>query len=255
MYYFIFCIFAILLLSALIGLKRGLFKTLFGFLAVVISLTVTYVASPYVSSLIVKNTEIDEYIEQRVYEKIEADTRKSVEESLKDSGVTKNLSGLSKEETRNIMENNPDKATQVQRIDALNLPDYFKRLYIENNNDGVYDLLGVDNFYRYLARYTARLAINAIGLLATLLAARIILFLISLIIRKTMEEDPVLSGLDRFFGMVLGIAVGLVVVWIFMIIASIAFGNEFDAMIAENEILVKLNEYNLLLKVLTNGVK
>ena len=153
------------------------------------------------------------------------------------------------------MENNPDKATQVQRIDALNLPDYFKRLYIENNNDGVYDLLGVDNFYRYLARYTARLAINAIGLLATLLAARIILFLISLIIRKTMEEDPVLSGLDRFFGMVLGIAVGLVVVWIFMIIASIAFGNEFDAMIAENEILVKLNEYNLLLKVLTNGVK
>ena len=36
------------------------------------------------------------------------------------------------------------------------------------------------------------------------------------------------------------------------IIASIAFGSEYDTMIGGNEILIKLNEYNLLLRILTN---
>ena len=89
MYYIVFCIAAILLLSALIGLKRGLFKTLFGFLALVLSIGTTYIASPYVSAFIMENTEIDESIENAIYEKIEKDTKKSVEESLKDAGIKK----------------------------------------------------------------------------------------------------------------------------------------------------------------------
>lgn len=252
MYYIIFCVIAILILSALIGLKRGLFKTLFGFLAVILALGATYFVSPYVSSFIVENTEIDEYVEQKVYKKIETDTQKNVAESLKNSGVTTDLSKLTKEETKFLMENDPDKATQVQRLDSLNLPDYIRKLYIENNNDDVYKLLGVKSFYKYISQYTARLVVNVISLAVTFLAIRLVLLVISLIIRKTMEEEPILSGIDRFFGMILGLAVGLVVVWIFMIIASIAFGSEYDTMIGGNEILIKLNEYNLLLRILTN---
>ena len=66
MYYITFCVIAILIICALLGLKRGLFKTLFGLIAVVLSIGVTYVASPYISAYIVEHTEIDEYIENRI---------------------------------------------------------------------------------------------------------------------------------------------------------------------------------------------
>ena len=252
MYYIVFCIAAILLLSALIGLKRGLFKTLFGFLALVLSIGTTYIASPYVSAFIMENTDIDERIEDIIYEKIEKDTKKSVEESLKDAGIKKDLDKLSEEETKSLMENDPDKATQVQRIDSLNLPSHMKDLYIENNNDNIYSMLGVTGFYRYIAKYTSRLAVNAIGLIATFIALRLVLFLISLIIRKSMEADPVLSGADRFAGMILGLVAGIVVVWAFMIIAGLAFGSEFDSMIESSKIITFINNYNLLLKAITN---
>ncbi|MBO4863465.1 MAG: CvpA family protein [Eubacterium sp.] len=252
MYYIIFCILAILVLSALIGLKRGLFKTLFGFLALALSIGVTYFARPYVSAFIIEYTEVDDYIEEKIYKKIETDTQKNVAESLKDSGVTTDLSKLTLEETKYILENDPDKATQVAKIDGLNLPEYMKDLYIANNNDSVYEKIGVSTFYRYMAKYTAHLVVNAISFFATFIAIRLVLFLISLIIMKAMDEEPALSALDRFSGMLLGLAVGIGIVWIFMIIASLAFGSEFDEMIAGNRLIQLINDYNILLKVITS---
>ena len=67
-----------------------------------------------------------------------------------------------------------------------------------------------------------------------------------------MEADPVLSGADRFAGMLLGLAVGIVVVWVFMIIAGLAFGSEFDSMIESSKIITFINNNNLLLKAITN---
>ncbi len=254
MYYLVFCIIAILIMSALIGLKRGIFKTLFGFLAIVLSIVATYFASPYISSVIIEYTEIDNRIEDTIYKKIETDTQKSVAESLKNAGIKDDLSKLTEEETRYILENDPDKETQIKHIDSLNLPDNIRSIFITNNNDNMYDLLGVTSFYRYIARYTARLIVNVIAFAATFVVLRLVLFLISFIISRTMEESPVLSGMDRLAGMVLGLGVGVVMVWVFMIVAGIAFGSEFDNMVAGNEIVQKINDTNILLKVLT-GLK
>jgi uncharacterized membrane protein required for colicin V production len=240
-------------MSALIGLKRGLFKTLFGFLALILSIGVTYFASPYMTKAIIEYTEIDDRIEERIYKKIETDTQKSVAQSLKDAGVTKDLSKLTQEETKYILENDPDKETQVKQIDSLNLPDNIRSLFIENNNENMYNAIGVTGFYRYIARYTARLVVNVIALVGSFVLIRLVLFLISFIISRAMEEDPVLSGMDRLAGMVLGLGVGIVMVWVFMIIAGVAFGSEFDKMITGNEILQKVNDTNLLLKVITGA--
>ena len=69
---------------------------------------------------------------------------------------------------------------------------------------------------------------------------------------KAMDEEPALSALDRFSGMLLGLAVGIGIVWIFMIIASLAFGSECDEMIAGNRLIQLINDYNILLKVITS---
>ena len=252
MYYLLFCIGAILLMSALIGLKRGIFKTLFGFVALILTVAVTYFASPYITTFIMDNTQIDERIEDKIYKKIETDTQKTVAESLKNAGVTTDLNELTKKETKYILENDPDKETQIKQIDALNLPDYVKGAFIQNNTDNMYEKLGVTNFYKYISRYAARLIVNVIAIFGTFVVLRVILIIIAFIINRSMDEDPVLSGINRFLGMLLGLAVGVVIVWGFMIIASIAFGSQYDSMIAGNEILQKINDTNLLVKVITS---
>ncbi|MCR5543895.1 MAG: CvpA family protein [Eubacterium sp.] len=252
MYYIVFCILAILIMSSIIGFRRGLFKTLFGFLALIITIGLTYVLNPIVTSYIIDNTEIDEYIENRVYSKLESDINRRVAESFKDSGVTTDLKALTAEETGRIMEENPDKATQIQLIEGLNLPKGIRNNIIENNNDEMYNTLGITTFYKYISSYAARLVVNALAFVGTLIAIRLILLLINIIGNIMIEEVEILKGVDRTGGLLLGLGVGFMIVWIFLIIANIAFGSAFDGMIEGNAILQKINDTNILMKILMN---
>ena len=251
MYYLIFCVAAILLLSALMGLRRGLFKTVFGFLALIISIAAFYFFVPIATDYIMEYTEIDDRIEDRIYKKIETDTQKQVAESLRDAGIKKDVPKLTKEETLYILENDPDKDTQIKKIDELNLPGYIKNSFIENNNDDIYKMLGVESFYRYIARYSARLVVKVMTMVLTFVLIRLLLFVISLIIRRSMEENDVLSVADRIMGMILGLVVGIVIVWIFMVVASIAFGSSYDEMIRGNAFLETINDFNIITKLMS----
>jgi hypothetical protein len=52
--------------------------------------------------------------------------------------------------------------------------------------------------------------------------------------------------------MILGLIMGMIFIWIFMIIAGLAFGSSYDKMIEGNVILETLNEYNMVAKILMN---
>ena len=75
------------------------------------------------------------------------------------------------------MEENPDKATQIQLIEGLNLPKGIRNNIIENNNDEMYNTLGITTFYKYISGYAARLVVNALSFVATLIVIRLILLL------------------------------------------------------------------------------
>ena len=79
----------------------------------------------------------------------------------------------------------------------------------------------------------------------------LIFLLIGVIITHVVEELPALSAANRFCGMLLGLAGGMVVIWIFMIVASFVFGAAYDSMIAQNEILALIDQNNLVLYLLT----
>jgi hypothetical protein len=57
-----------------------------------------------------------------VYKKIEEKMEAKVKASLEDAGVTTNLKEMTAEETAKLFEEEPDKATQMQYIDELNIP-------------------------------------------------------------------------------------------------------------------------------------
>ena len=254
MYYIIAGIVIILIVSALIGLKRGLFKTLFSFIGLVISLSAAYVAAPYVSNYVIENTEFYVAIEDKVYDKLESKMKKKVKESLENSGVTdeKELDKLTESMTAEYMAEDPDKATQMQLIDGFNVPEYLKTNYIENNNDGVYEALGVTGFFKYLSSYTAKLIVTTGTYIVLFVLIRLIFVLIGIIGGHIIVFNPVLSVANRLCGMILGLGWGLVVIWIFMIIAGVVFGKSYDAMIAGNIFLEKLDQNNVITKILMN---
>ena len=251
MYYITFCVIAILIISGLVGLKRGLFKTLFGFLALILSIVVTYFAGPIVTSYIYDYTIIDEKIEERVYEELKEELEAKVTESLQDAGETKNLETRAKEEAEKILSEEVDRSSQVQLIDDFDFPDSLKTLFIENNNDEMYEKLGIDNFYKYISQYTTYLIVKAMAFFGTFIVLRLLFLLIALIVGWIMREVPILSGLNRIGGLILGLGIGLGVIWVFMIIAGIAFGSAYDEMIEGNTVLEFLNNNNLITTILT----
>ena len=250
MFYIVFCVIAILVISAIIGLWRGLFRTLFGLVALILSFIVTYYISPHAANYVIENTSIDEKIEAKVYSRLEASVKKKVKTSLENAGVKEELNSLTEQETKKVLETEPDKATQMQLIEDYNLPSIIRNSMIENNNDEMYNELGATSFYRYVSTYVTRLIINAATFIVLLLLLRLLFVIIYLFMRKMIMSIPVLAGIDRVGGMLLGLAAGLFVIWIFMILASLFFGAEYDTMIADSVLLTKLDESNMIMRLI-----
>ena len=67
MYYMLFCCGAIMLLSVIIGFRRGLLKSLLRVIAVIIAVVASFLLAPLVVELLYENTDLDERIEQKIY--------------------------------------------------------------------------------------------------------------------------------------------------------------------------------------------
>lgn len=250
MFYIVFCVIAILVISAIVGLWRGLFRTLFGLVALILSFVVAYYVSPHVSEYVIDNTKIDDTIEEKIYSRIEASVEEKVKTTLENAGVKENLEAMTAEEAKNVLETEPDKATQMQLIEEFNLPSSIRNMMIENNNEEMYSELGTTSFYKYISSYSARLIVNVITFIALIVVLRLLLMIVYVLLRKAIMSIPILAGVDRVGGLILGLCAGLFIIWIFMIAAGIFFGAEYDGMIAESTLLTKLDESNLIMKAI-----
>ena len=249
MYYIVFCVIAILVVSATVGLWRGLFRSLFGLVALILCIFITYLVGPYATDFVIDNTEIDNYIEEKIYSRLQDSVEADIKESLKNAGYTEGVETIVTEKKEEILAVEPDKATQIQLIDSLNLPEEVKSIFIENNNDETYKALGTTGFYQYLSGYAARMIVKAITMLVLFIFLRILLLVIGIFVNKALVNVPILSGVNRIGGLIFGLAIGLFVIWIFMIAAGFVFGSNYNDMISQSAILTKLDENNLLMNL------
>lgn len=144
---------------------------------------------------------------------------------------------------------------QTKIIDGMNLPAGIKKGLTENNNADIYKAFNVNGFYDYISRYLTSLVMNAIAFIITLIATIISLRLL-LKMLDFLTELPILNGINRVGGLLLGAAQGLAAVWIFFIIVTIfgatPFGQETYKSINDSAILSVIYNNNLLLTVITS---
>lgn len=181
-------------------------------------------------------------------------------EQLAEYGISKNvLAGLGTEGSAGIEEalENADipKDLQIKAIEMAELPEVFKSLLSDNNNDVIYEKLGVKTFAEYVGEFLSKLIIHIVAFLCTFLLVTIVLRAIIFAL-DIVSELPVLGFFNRLAGGVVGAAGGLIIIWLFFVVITLlyvtAFGREIYQVIQENAILNMLYENNPLMKLATN---
>lgn len=144
------------------------------------------------------------------------------------------------------------KTDQMLMIENMKLPENIREMLIENNNSEAYELLAVTGFYEYVGAYLANMIINA---LAYLLSFVVVWALLKAVLTAldVVTMLPILHGVNKLAGGVLGVAQGILLVWVLFLLAAIlcngSMGQQFLELINENQFLNYLYERNVIMEI------
>ena len=216
----------LLILAAftLSGWSRGFVRVFAGMFFFLASTVLVYYATPYISDFIKENTPIYQAVEENCREMLKG-------------GEGQENSGLE----------------QKKFIEGLGLPEALEKQLLGGSDSGSSVDRAVEGVSDYLAEYMAGLILNILTFVVTLAAVNLVLRMTVLTL-DNLAKLPVLNSINKAFGMVLGAAQGLLVVWVAFLVIT-AFGNT-DAgrklleMIHESPILDFLYNINIFLKIM-----
>ena len=193
----------ILLSSIFYFAHKGLISSILKSCSWLISILVTYLLYPFVSSLI-RRTIVFDFLRETIYTVMGLD-------SISATGGS----------------------SQITAINALTLPESLKTMLIDNNNSVIYDLLNVNSLQEYIAGYIANIILNIV---ISILVFFIIKFGMRFVITalNIAVKLPVVRQLNSLGGGLLGLFLGVAIIWSVMaittlLIASPVFNDLIDA--------------------------
>lgn len=214
------------------GYIKGFIKIVISLVAVMATAILVATFTPTVTELIVEYTPLNEAIELKFQSAMFGD-----DIYLSDSSTGEDLSLIE----------------QISLIEGADIPDFLKEAALDNNNDEIYEQLGVSTFSEYIGRYLAGWVINVIAYIVTFL---IVWAVVNLLVFSldVVAGLPVLHGINRAVGTVLGLGFALVIVWIGFLGISLMYSSEIGQMcyawIDESTLLTYLYNVNPILKML-----
>ncbi len=218
-------------INIIIGFKKGLLKSIVTIGGLILALYLASHGYHFIAKGLNSIGDIENKISQSIVKTMEINTQEAIN----------------------------TKAQQINTIEGINVPESIKTAILDNNNRDVYEGLGVTEFYEYIAHYIAHMIINALSYIITVL---IIFIIIMIIFRGTIEfidELPVINGLDKIGGMLLGLIKAILDVWmlciVITIIGSSGLGKVIFEQINQSAFLSYIYNNNLLLELVTDITK
>lgn len=190
----------------LYGHYKGFIRLSVSALALLITLVTVHAAMPCVTDWLKHDTPAYEMVKQGMEKAVGLDELLTEQ----DRG-----NAFGKAEERTIIEN-------------LELPDQIKRLLAENNNGEVYRLMGIELFRDYIGSYLADMIIKIIVFILLFLVVFILLHVV-VVWLDLIARLPILSGLNKIAGAVLGGTVALIFLWIACLVFTVLSGTEAGA--------------------------
>lgn len=255
----------IFVVSVVVGYIRGLLKIGLSLLSTVITMVIVVFLSPYVGDALIKYTPIDEMIEEKCMEGFAANMSGDMLLEKDLSGTA--LAGMSQEDLQKIEGDNLEihginaqaflqaigdipLDQQIQQVGDSVLPDFVKEALLENNNNMIYEELGANNFWEYVASFVARMLMHVASFLVTFLFAIIIVRALMAAV-DLIGELPILGTVNHWGGAAVGLLVALLLVWVAFLLFTVMYGTTFGAacieQIENNAFLQFLYDHNPLL--------
>ena len=248
---------AIFLICIAIGFWRGLIKSVVKIIFAGVSLLLAYILSPMVSGLLVENTQIDDYFRDRIYSTIEEVIEERVKDELGNSVVGAEPAVVD-ELVQIALNTELTKNQQIDMLYDIKVPEFVRDALVENNFDEMRQNLGAKSFYDYIAIYIARMIVNAIAFAVTFVVVALVFGIVYLVLTVVVEL-PVISGINRFGGLIFGIMQSLVIVWLIFALAGLfaqtELGNIINVQIKESPFLTFINNHNIFDVIMKKLVK
>lgn len=224
---FLFCVFW--------GYHRGFIKIAVSLAATLITIILVVFMTPYISSMILKVFPIEKAMQEKCIEilvpKAEGDKEQALPQDVETS-----------------------RETQISLLENAKLPEMFRQSLLENNNEEIYKSLGVTTFTGYVGSYLAKQAANIISFLLAMIVVTVIVRIITYTL-GIIGKLPVIGGLNRLAGGLVGMGAGLLAVWVLFIIITMMYNSEIGKIcfqnIADNKFLTELYNNNILMNFIT----
>lgn len=220
----------ILGLSIVVGYKNGLVKITASLLTTVIIIILVSLLTPYVSQWIRKTTSLEKDMQEKVVSMLVPEEEAELDEKIEENQLSRN--------------------EQIAILEKAPLPQMFRQMLVENNNNEVYQLLGVQTFAEYVGSYLAKLVADIIAFLIVFVVVTVVVR-IAMKMLGILNKLPVIGGVNRLAGALVGVGIGIVIVWILFIVVTLLYDTTFGKMcfetIESTPILRKLYDSNILM--------
>ena len=220
----LFCAVAVLIGYQVIdGLRKGFVKKSVSALSLILTLVLVTQLTPHITTFIREKTSMQLSLQETCSEIF-----------------------LNEEYDENV------KNDQILMIENMKLPDNIQKLLLENNNSEAYELLEVTGFNQYVGAYLANMIIHTMAYLISFVliwaALKAVLIALDLVTKL-----PVLHGANKVAGGILGLAQGIVLTWLFFLVAVVLCNGEIGQRLIEliygNPFLKLLYNYNLIMGI------
>lgn len=255
----------IFLICIIVGCVRGALRIGISLVATVATIALVIFVTPYVGGALHKYSPIDEYIAKQC---VELFAPSISAESLAGADLTGTpLEGYSAEELAELdleslgidvrelaaLAGDIPKDTQISAIESAPLPQFFKKNLLENNNSVIYNKLSVTSFPEYVAAYISNIVINILSFLISFMLVTILVKALIIAV-DLLSELPLLGGINRLAGGILGMFIALVIVWIGFLIITLLYTTKIGVscfeQISQSQILTFLYDNNIILNLL-----
>lgn len=223
----------ILVLTGIGGYRKGFVREIMSFFFVFLALALAWMMNPYVNDFMMEKTP--------VYERIQESCRNLVESRESDSDLSQKNSGAgaSDEELQE----------ESSLMDKIGLPEILQKSLTENNTAEAYEKLAVDTFGDYVSGYLAKMIVSGMSYIISYILANLAIRLLSCIL-NAIAELPLINGANRLTGAVVGVAKGVLFLWIALLVLTILCSTDAGkaglALVEKDSILSVLYRYDVL---------
>lgn len=245
----------IFLIGMIVGYVRGFIKIIVSFGVTVATVILVIAATPKVADVLKKYTPIDDMIQKKAVSMMTPDISEIDLSGTELEGVDLETSGITMEEIKEKLgEIEIPRQKQIELLESADIPAVFKNGLLENNNNEAYKALNAATFPEYVGNYLADIIIKMVSFLLTFvivtILVRAVIFALDII-----TSLPVIKGLNRFAGILVGALISLIVVWIGFFVITLIYdttiGQECFRWIGESKLLTFLYDQNIILEFAT----